>query len=220
MSLNTTGVTILFGVVFSTLCSFLVVDSFMGNESPAQAHEFQSAAAAICNPIWVEGAQNDQALNCFLTTDTARLCQAAEREHLVGVFKAYRAQGWGSVVKSLAPLVTSNRAGLTPNDFRRMGQVTFDNVNGKRRSAQELAELRVYAEDLQRRMVAARDTSKSKEDAKVFNVKRLGAHVVTKSIESLSRQGLMLKADYGWWPDNLVDMAIWGYVEKPALCRT
>lgn len=210
-------------MVFVALAGILFIDNRSSIAIGGQGGEFQSLAEPICQPLWVEGGQNDQALNCYLTSQTTRLCRKAEREHLSGLLSAYRSESRSFTGKSLWSLFFEPggpQGGVTGNDFQRLGQLTQDRMNGRKLSPAERAELEAYGRDLQSRMVKSQADYQKSDFARAMALKPLGDHVLAKSMENLSRQGLMLKSDYGWWPDYLVDMGIWGYAEKAAGCRS
>jgi hypothetical protein len=211
-----------FAIVFAALASFLVWENRSSLAFGGQGGEFQSLAAAYCQPLWVDGGRNDRALYCYLTTETTRLCRRAERDHLADVLSSYRSEARKFTGQSLWSLLFEPggpQGGVTGNDLQKLGQLTQDRMNGKKFSPEEQAALKAFGADLKARMVKSQAEFKKTDFSNALALKPLGDHVLVKSIEALSRQGLMLKSDYGWWPDYLVDMAVWGYVEKPAGCR-
>lgn len=220
--LTTRNLTAGFAVLFAALAAVFVFDNRSSFAIGGQGGEFKSLASAFCQPLWVEGGQNDRALNCYLTTETTRLCRAGERDHLSGILFDYRTDSRSFTGKSLWSLFFEPggpQGGVSGNDLQRLGQLTKDRIKGRKFSAEEQAELKAYGQDLQNRMVNSQAAYKKSDFSRALALKPLGDHVLAKSIENLSRQGLMLKSDYGWWSDYLVDMGIWGYVEKPAGCR-
>jgi hypothetical protein len=202
-------------VAFAALTGFFLADYQSSLAVVGQGGGFRSLAAAICQPLWVDGGQNDRALNCYLTSETTRLCRAEERRHLSGILSAYRTESrkfMGNSLWSLFFEPAGPQGGLACDDLQRLAQMTQDRRDGRKFSPEEQAARAAFGRDLLDRMVNAKAEYQKSRFARALTLKPLGDQVLAKSIERLSRQGLMLKADYAWWPDDLVGMAIWGYV--------
>lgn len=69
-----------FGAVFSGSWS---LPSFTWGEPPA------SVLQSKCEPLWNDGARNDPALQCYLTSQVDRLCKPGEKAHLLWLFTRY-----------------------------------------------------------------------------------------------------------------------------------
>lgn len=180
-----------------------------------------SVVDPLCRGLWVEGARNDPALLCYISTDSGRLCRASERSHLAAVVKSYRSQRYrfeGSTFLSLLGFGAAGKSGMLPTDMLRMVQQTRDGMNGKRYTPAEIADFEKADRLMMERMVKAQKAFAKSPLARAMKVEVISDQVLSRHIEDLSRDGLMLKADYGWWPDNLTD-GIWGYAEVAANCR-
>lgn len=107
---------------FAILFTGLLVLFAWENQSAlaGQGAGFQSLASPIGQPLWVDGGQNDRALNCYLTSETTRLCRKAEREHLSGVLSSYRSESRKFTGQSLWSLYFEPggpQGGISGNDL-------------------------------------------------------------------------------------------------------
>lgn len=183
--------------------------------------DLKSIVDPLCRSLWVEGARNDPALLCYISTDTGRLCRASERAHLAAVVKSYRSQRYrfeGSTLLGLLGFGAAGKTGMLPTDILRMAQQTRGGMNGKRYTTTEIAEHEKADRLMIERIVKAQKAFARSPMALAMKVEVISDQVLSRHMEDLSRDGLMLKADYGWWPDSLTD-GIWGYAEMPANCR-
>lgn len=168
---------------------------------------YTSATDARCGPLWVKHAQNDPALRCYLTQNTARLCDPRERLHLASVMRRYRFDAAMLSVNTIVSVVKPTTMPVaTPQKFAEAERELSERLDGRSGSDPDMTALRQITEKRMDNIIKARPATL---DA-ALEVETLASDELTRPLRFIARAGLMSKGDFGWWPGRQVDEAFEG----------
>lgn len=145
-----------------------------------------SRADALCSNLWVNGARNDPALDCYLQKDVARFCDVKERKHLANTFTLYMSERTAFYDKikdyqSGMSLGMAQAAAAHPEE---------DTMHMVARVGRENAE-RIVDEDFR----------------KAWKLHTILDQDLAKSVSMLVTAGYISRSDFGWYPGPIVEMA-------------
>lgn len=142
-----------------------------------------SIADKICAPLWVARAQNDPALQCYLTQKVERFCNEQEREHLIWTLREYRNESANFNADLALALVSVQ-----------LGYYAEQATDPKKDAIQALSQSQAkVAKRLQANGVA-----------KAMKVDHISRRKLAANVQSLAEKGLIQLSDFGQWPDSLI----------------
>ena len=158
-----------------------------------------SVADAYCAHLWVARAQNDVALECYLTQKTERLCDPAEREHLAWTFRDYE-RDRSAFATDLAGALVSVQLGLYAEQA---ADPKLDGMQAMSKSQEKVAA-----------------HIKSTGANKAWQMDVIPKRKLIADIRELATQGYIKESDFGWWPDSLVTKAFSDVTPSKAPCAS
>lgn len=164
-------------IVFGTLWipGFSLVPDFSWGDPPS------SVLASKCERLWVDEARNDPALECYLTSQTDRLCRTGEKEHLLWFIRRYE-KGKSRFDAKLLGYLAALKFGMAmpgPKD-----------AEGRPEDI-----LKKYGR------VARQEALKLKSDdafVKAVNIRTMIDTELTVLLRKLAAKGYVAEEDFGW----------------------
>jgi hypothetical protein len=180
---------------------------------------FVSEADASCKQLWKEDTRNDKAINCYLKTNIARLCNSQERVHLTNLITSYRNQenthlatlgtkalaskfqaigdyanlGMGSIMAEVEAAKDANGNidwNKHPGLQQKIDKAKADFESGSYRTEPEL--------DGVEQQIAAGRAVEASTNANI---------VLAQGVKHLAELGYVNQSDFGWLPDRIVKAA-------------
>jgi hypothetical protein len=180
---------------------------------------FVSEADASCKQLWKEDTRNDKAINCYLKTNIARLCNSQERVHLTNLITSYRNQenthlatlgtkalaskfkaigdyanlGMGSIMAEVEAAKDANGNidwKKHPGLQQKIDKAKADFESGSYRTEPEL--------DGVEQQIAAGSAVEASTNANI---------VLAQGVKHLAELGYVNQSDFGWLPDRIVKAA-------------
>ncbi len=162
-----------------------------------------SVLASKCERLWVDEARNDPALECYLTSQTDRLCRSSEKEHLLWFISRYEKGKSAYEAKLMGYLI-----GVSTG----MWKPTQKDANGKPEDT-----LKQYAR------VSNEQAMKLRKDAafvKAMNMRSSADYELTKKLRNLAAKGYVSQDDFGWRSPTWVDDAFAEELKVRQSCAT
>jgi hypothetical protein len=182
---------------------------------------FTSTADGACKKMWVDNVRNSPALNCYLTTNVARLCDAREKKHLAQIIRSYRNDQMAYTAKmTLGGL----QAGMMMQSSESMNNLRTISQSTARQSVDQNYELSQEEKDafdshgkLLQRMEKAAEVSGW---GAINDMKQFSEEELAKKIRRIGASGYMSKDDFGWFPDVLVSAAFQNVKATGSPCKS
>ncbi|NMD08837.1 MAG: hypothetical protein GYA66_12770 [Phyllobacteriaceae bacterium] len=193
-------------LIFSTLSlSFFGVSSITGHSlfpDFSWGDPPHSVLASKCEHLWVDGARNDPALECYLTAMPDRLCRVAEKEHLLWFIGRYE-KGKTQFDAKLRGYLVGVQIGMQmPGSERANGQ-SEDTLRKHDRVVREQA-------------------AKLKQDVnfvKALKMRTLTDSKLTALFRSLASRGYVSEGDLGWFSPAWVTEAFDDTLKVRSICK-
>ncbi len=194
---------------------------------------YVSSAQSACGMKWMERARNDETLDCYLTHNVKRLCNASERAHLANLIVRYREDRTALeeeentlMMQSLAADMMGKRIQATNVAMGQFDPIARHVANGFQTTA-ELGRAR----DEEERRTRENSVPEGKPGPNVISVdlshldaaqrlKVIPDQELAGDIHNLAEIGLLSADDFGWFPDPLVAAALKGVLVKQHLCTS
>ena len=156
-----------------------------------------SVADAKCAKYWISRAQNDPALACYFTENSARLCNRSELKHLAWLMSRYDSDktAFGQDMLSAIAAVQINTIAEQTS-----------NPNGDSMESLNKAEKKVA------------DSLRSNGVKEAMSVDILPHRELVAKLRVLGEQGYITLDDFGWFPDSLVTEALQGVNARKSSC--
>ncbi len=145
-----------------------------------------SVSDSTCEGLWINRAQNDPALACYLKHKVSRLCDPVEREHLSWIFERYTHDKAAFGVDMAVTLASVNF-----NTNKQMAE----NPDGDAMLAMSKAG-QIVSRELKANGIAA-----------AMRNDMIPRNVLVDAITDLGKKGLIDVNDFGWFPDSLITQA-------------
>ena len=161
----------------------------------------------ICKKYWVPGGRNDEALQCYLTTNIRRLCDANERKHLADMVKRYRLDvntaGAQMMVGGLQ-VALKGRAIATEmmSDVMKEAKINPSSTSEAAKNQEILMKHGMRVASKMNELTGALDTMLGPR-----NMLKIDPAVMAKHIRNIGERGYMDQWDFGWLKDPMVDAA-------------
>ena len=169
--------------------------------------ELVSIVDPVCKKYWVPGGRNDEALQCYLTTNIRRLCDSNERKHLADVIKRYRIDtntaGAQMMVGGLQ-VALKGRAIATEmmSDVMKEAKINPSSTREAAKNEEIMMKHGMKMASKLNDLGGALDTMLGPR-----NMLKIDAAVMAKHIRNIGERGYMGQWDFGWLKDPLVDAA-------------
>ncbi|MDQ6434549.1 hypothetical protein RB623_10865 [Mesorhizobium sp. LHD-90] len=180
---------------------------FTGGEFlPSKANDnLVSVADPACRPLWVPAAKNTPGIVCYLTQLPERLCDPKERAHLSAVMRQYRLDRNAfetnmliGGVKAAAVMKTQ----MSTDGIAAMAS-TIGSADGKPPSAEQQAKIDDHFATVKK----MQDVTKDSVSDAALTLKHIPDQDLVGKIRNLALAGYVVKGDFGWFRDTLVDDA-------------
>ncbi len=161
----------------------------------------------ICKKYWVPSGRNDEALQCYLTTNIRRLCDSNERKHLADVIKRYRIDvktaGAQMMVGGLQ-VALKGRAIATEmmSDVMKEAKINPSSTQEAAKNDEIMMKHGMKMASKMNDLTGALDTMLGPR-----NMLKIDPAVMVKHIRNIGERGYMGQWDFGWLKDPLVDAA-------------
>lgn len=169
--------------------------------------ELVSSVDPVCKKFWVPGGRNDEALQCYLTTNIHRLCDSSERKHLADVIKRYRLDfNTGDAQMMVGGLQVALKGRAIANEM--MSDVMKEakiNPSSTREAAKNEEIMMKHGMRMASKMNDLGGALQTMLGPR--NMLKIDAAVMTKHIRNIGERGYMGQWDFGWLKDPLVDAA-------------
>ena len=161
----------------------------------------------VCKKYWVPGGRNDEALQCYLTTNVRRLCDASERKHLADIVKRYRMDANKADAQMMVGgLQVALKGRAIANEM--MGDVLKEakiNPSSTREAAKNEEIMMKHGMRMASKMDALGGALENMLGPR--GMKKIDPLILTKQIRNIGERGYMGEWDFGWLKDPLVDAA-------------
>lgn len=161
----------------------------------------------LCKKYWVPGGRNDEALQCYLTTNIRRLCDSNERKHLADVVKRYRLDvntaGAQMMVGGLQ-VALKGRAIATEmmSDVMKEAKINPSSTQEAAKNEEIMMKHGMKMAGKMNDLAGALDTMLGPR-----NMLKIDPAIMAKHIRNIGERGYMDQWDFGWLKDPLVDAA-------------
>ena len=142
-----------------------------------------SVADAYCAHLWVARAQNDRALDCYLTQKIERLCNPIELVHLAWTLREYE-NDRTAFAADLAAALLSVQVGYYS---AQKADPKLDGLQAMAKSQSGVAE-----------------KIKSSGGAKAWKMDVVPKRKLIADIRALAERGYIKESDFGWWPAKIL----------------
>ena len=175
-----------------------------------------SAADQKCKQLWVTNARNDPALECYLTTETARLCRSEERVHLANLLYRYRKESLYLAANVTVGVFAPRVLPLGGPDELEAVQARLEAIEKGQADDRRQLEA-IQRAGAERAALIERFTADSLDAA--LGVAQLPDEWIIADIRSLAESGLMRKKDFGWFAGELVTAAFQNLKPGEPVCE-
>lgn len=179
--------------------------------------EFVSVADAQCK---TSGRTPD--LDCYLSNQTKRLCDPAERRYLRKITDRYMAAWTQNSTRTLIggiKAVAILKSPSTTNDVMAMSQAMNRTMSGRPVSASDKAAIDKHFNNLGRMQAAVSSSTDTPAGREWQKVSMSEGELIAK-IRRLGRQGLLTEGDFGWFPNSTVKKAFADIGPVYSVCTT
>jgi len=161
-----------------------------------------SILASKCERLWIDEARNDPALECYLTSQTDRLCRASEKQHILWFIRHYQ-ESRAKFEGKLWGYVTAVGVGMTVppspgKDGKRDGVVDhFNKITGEQ-------------------------AARLKQDAAFVKAMKMPSRIdsdLTAMVRKLAAKGLLDEGDFGWTSPSWVTDAFSDDLKVTPVCK-
>jgi hypothetical protein len=169
---------------------------------------FTSAVDGACKKMWVANGRNTPALNCYLTTNVARLCNPREKKHLAQVIRSYR----NDVIAFNSQMMLGGfkavaiaRSSESMENMKIMSQSVAKQQNNQNYEM-SAAETQAFA-DHAKMVGKMEEVARTPAIMNSLGTEQISEKEIAKKIRRLAASGYVSKGDFGWFPDDLVAAA-------------
>lgn len=182
-------------MVFGTLYlpGFSVMPTFEWGEPP------KSIRASKCDRLWVDEARNDPAIECYLTSQTDRLCRPTEKEHLLWLISRYERDKAKFNAKLLGYVVNVQMGMAKPDNGTGVDDVLKKHARVSREEAQKLKQDEAFVKAMKMRSLI--DTE------------------LTALLRKLAAKGYIKEDDFGWRSPDWVMEAFGKSLDVKPACK-
>lgn len=168
---------------------------------PEEYSSYVSPLDASCGKDWVSGWPNDRQLQCYLTTNVARLCNADERRHMVRVLIRY-SDGLSKFDQAYAKATV----GSIKKVQRQSMQIGLETAKLTNMTMDPKAKPDAVMEQDKRVMDIMSDVMSGPEELLAERQKNMVPHgELVSGVANLVSRGFLTKDDFGWYSNKLFD---------------
>jgi hypothetical protein len=169
---------------------------------------FTSSADGACKKMWVPGGRNTPALNCYLTTNVARLCDPREKKHLAQAVRTYRNDTIAYDAQMMMggfKAVAIAQGGQSMQNMQTMSRSIAKQQNNENYKL-STEENKAFEEHM--KMVGRMEQAvRTPAIINSIGAGKISEEEIARKIRRLGRSGYLAKGDFGWFPDPLVSAA-------------